>query len=143
MLYHLFTTLREMYDLPGAGLFNFVSFRAGMSLMTSLVVGILFGKRIIERLQLKQVGEIVRDLGLEGQMNKQGTPTMGGLIILGAILLPTLLFADLTNVYTQLMILSTCGSAPSASSTTTSRCSRRTKRGWQDGSKSLDKSAWG
>ena len=107
MLYHLFTTLREMYDLPGAGLFSFVSFRAGMSLMTSLVVGILFGKRIIERLQLKQVGEIVRDLGLEGQMNKQGTPTMGGLIILGAILLPTLLFADLTNVYTQLMILST------------------------------------
>ena len=107
MLYHLFTTLREMYDLPGAGLFNFVSFRAGMSLMTSLMVGILFGKRIIERLQLKQVGEIVRDLGLEGQMNKQGTPTMGGLVILGAILLPTLLFADLTNVYTQLMILAT------------------------------------
>ena len=107
MLYHLFTTLREIYDLPGAGLFSFVSFRAGMSLMTSLLVGILFGKRIIERLQLKQVGEIVRDLGLEGQMNKQGTPTMGGLIILGAILLPTLLFADLTNVYTQLMILST------------------------------------
>ena len=97
MLYHLFTTLREMYDLPGAGLFNFVSFRAGMSLMTSLMVGILFGKRIIERLQLKQVGEIVRDLGLEGQMNKQGTPTMGGLIILGAILLPTLLFADLAE----------------------------------------------
>ena len=107
MLYHLFTTLREMYDLPGAGLFSYVSFRAGMSLVTSLLVGILFGKRIIERLQLKQVGEIVRDLGLEGQMNKQGTPTMGGLIILGAILVPTLLFADLTNVYTQLMILST------------------------------------
>ena len=107
MLYHLFTTLREMYDLPGAGLFSFVSFRAAMSLLTSLVVGIAFGKRIIEWLQLKQVGEIVRDLGLEGQMNKQGTPTMGGLIILGAILIPTLLFADLTNVYTQLMILST------------------------------------
>jgi phospho-N-acetylmuramoyl-pentapeptide-transferase len=107
MLYHLFTHLREIYDLPGAGLFSFVSFRAGMSLMTSLVVGILLGKRIIERLQLKQVGEIVRDLGLEGQMNKQGTPTMGGLIILAAILLPTLLFADLTNVYTQLMILAT------------------------------------
>ena len=107
MLYHLFTTLRELYDLPGAGLFSFVSFRAAMSLLTSLVVGIAFGKRIIEWLQLKQVGEIVRDLGLEGQMNKQGTPTMGGLIILGAILLPTLLFADLTNVYTQLMMLST------------------------------------
>ena len=85
MLYHLFTNLHDIYDLPGAGLFSYVSFRAGMSLMTSLVVGILFGKRIIERLQLNQVGEIVRDLGLEGQMNKQGTPTMGGLIILGAI----------------------------------------------------------
>ena len=107
MLYHLFTHLREIADLPGAGLFNFVSFRAGRSLMTSLVVGILLGKRIIERLQLRQVGEIVRDLGLEGQMNKQGTPTMGGLIILAAILLPTVLFADLTNVYTQLMLLST------------------------------------
>ena len=82
MLYHLFTTLRELYDLPGAGLFNFVSFRAAMSLLTSLVVGIAFGKRIIGWLQLKQVGEIVRDLGLEGQMNKQGTPTMGGLICL-------------------------------------------------------------
>jgi len=107
MLYHLFTNLHDIYDLPGAGLFSYVSFRAGMSLMTSLVVGILFGKRIIERLQLNQVGEIVRDLGLEGQMNKQGTPTMGGLIILGAILVPTVLFTDLTNVYAQLMILAT------------------------------------
>ena len=107
MLYHLFTYLNEQFDLPGSGLFDFVSFRAGMSLLTSLFIGILFGRRIIEKLQLKQVGEIVRDLGLEGQMNKQGTPTMGGLIILGAILVPTLLFADLTNVYTQLMILST------------------------------------
>ena len=78
MLYHLFTTLREMYDLPGAGLFSFVSFRAGMSLMTSLVVGILFGKRIIERLQLKQVGEIVRDLGLEGQTKSQPPATSSG-----------------------------------------------------------------
>ena len=107
MLYHLFTTLREMYDLPGAGLFSFVSFRAAMSLLTSLVVGIAFGKRIIEWLQLKQVGEIVRDLGLEGQMNKQGTPTMGGLIILASIVIPTVLFADLTNIYTQMMLLVT------------------------------------
>jgi len=107
VLYHLFTYLNEQFDFPGSGLFDFVSFRAGMSLLTSLLIGILFGKRIIEKLQLKQVGEIVRDLGLEGQINKQGTPTMGGLIILGAILIPTILFADLTNVYTQLMILST------------------------------------
>ena len=107
MLYHLFTYLDSMMDVPGAGLFRYISFRAGMSLITSLVIGILFGKRIIEWLQLKQVGEIVRDLGLEGQMNKQGTPTMGGLIILAAILAPTLLFADLTNIYTQMMLLVT------------------------------------
>jgi phospho-N-acetylmuramoyl-pentapeptide-transferase len=107
MLYHLFTYLDTVMDVPGAGLFQYISFRAGMSLITSLIIGILFGKRIIEWLQLKQVGEIVRDLGLEGQMNKQGTPTMGGLIILAAILIPTLLFADLSNIYTQMMLLVT------------------------------------
>jgi phospho-N-acetylmuramoyl-pentapeptide-transferase len=107
MLYHLFTTLDQLWDLPGAGLFQFISFRAAMSLMTSLVIGILFGKRIIQWLQLQQVGEIVRDLGLEGQMNKQGTPTMGGLIILASIIIPTVLFADLCNIYTQMMLLVT------------------------------------
>lgn len=107
MLYHLFSILDEIWDLPGARLFQYISFRAAMSLLTSLIIGILFGKRIIEWLQLKQVGEVVRDLGLEGQMNKQGTPTMGGLIILAAIVIPTLLFADLTNIYTQMMILVT------------------------------------
>ena len=107
MLYHLFTWLDAAYDLPGAGLFRFISFRAAMALLGSLVIGILFGKRIIRWLQIKQVGEEVRDLGLEGQMAKRGTPTMGGLIILLAILAPTLLFADLTNVYTQLMLLVT------------------------------------
>ena len=107
MLYHLFTYLDSVLDVPGVSLFQYISFRAGMSLITSLVIGILFGKRIIEWLQLKQVGEIVRDLGLEGQMNKQGTPTIGGLIILAAILVPTLLFADLSNIYTQMMLLVT------------------------------------
>ena len=107
MLYHLFTWLDQAYDLPGAGLFQFVSFRAAMALVTSLLIGIGVGKRIIGWLQLKQVGEIVRNLGLEGQMQKQGTPTMGGLIILAAILVPTLLFADLTSIYTQLMLLVT------------------------------------
>ncbi|PCJ82655.1 MAG: phospho-N-acetylmuramoyl-pentapeptide-transferase [Bacteroidetes bacterium] len=107
MLYHLFTYLDTAYDLPGAGLFKFVTFRAAMSLMTSLFIGISFGKTIIEWLQLKQVGEIVRDLGLQGQIEKKGTPTMGGIIILTAILVPTLLFADLTNVYTHMMILAT------------------------------------
>ena len=105
MLYHLFTYLDAAYDLPGAGLFKFVTFRAAMSLLTSLFIGISFGKTIIEWLQLKQVGEIVRDLGLQGQIEKRGTPTMGGIIILTAILVPTLLFADLTNVYTHMMIV--------------------------------------
>lgn len=104
MLYHLFSALDAAYDLPGAGLFRFISFRAAMALLGSLVIGILFGKRIIRWLQVQQVGEVVRDLGLEGQLAKQGTPTMGGLIILLAILVPTLLFADLTNIYTQLML---------------------------------------
>ncbi|HHZ94886.1 MAG TPA: phospho-N-acetylmuramoyl-pentapeptide-transferase [Flavobacteriales bacterium] len=107
MLYHLFTYLDTAYDLPGAGLFKYVTFRAAMSLITSLFIGISFGKTIIEWLQLKQVGEIVRDLGLQGQIEKKGTPTMGGVIILTAILVPTLLFADLTNVYTHMMLLAT------------------------------------
>lgn len=107
MLYHLFTSIDGIWDLPGAGLFQYISFRAALSLITSLIIGILFGKHIIQWLQKKQVGEVVRELGLEGQMNKQGTPTMGGLIILAAILIPTLLFADLTNIYTQMMLLVT------------------------------------
>ncbi|MGB2014675.1 MAG: phospho-N-acetylmuramoyl-pentapeptide-transferase [Flavobacteriales bacterium] len=107
MLYHLFTYLDSVMDVPGAGLFQYISFRAAAAALLSLLVSIGIGRRIIEWLQLKQVGEIVRDLGLEGQMNKQGTPTMGGLIILAAILIPTLLFADLTNIYTQMMLLVT------------------------------------
>tara|TARA_R110001592_G_scaffold307299_2_gene580719 strand:- start:242441 stop:243679 length:1239 start_codon:yes stop_codon:yes gene_type:complete len=109
MLYHLFTYLDKMYDLPGAGLFNFLSFRAAAAVLLSLIVSMVFGKRIIQYLQLKQVGEIVRDLGLEGQLQKQGTPTMGGIIILSAIIIPTLLFANLTNIYVLLMLFTTVG----------------------------------
>ena len=98
MLYHLFTYLDQTYNLSGAGLFQFITFRAAMSLITSLFIGIAFGRRIIDLLQMKQVGEIVRDLGLQGQIEKKGTPTMGGIIILSAILIPTILFADLTSV---------------------------------------------
>jgi phospho-N-acetylmuramoyl-pentapeptide-transferase len=107
MLYHLFDHLHQIADVPGVGLFQYISFRAAAAAMLSLLVSILAGRRIIEWLQLKQVGEIVRDLGLEGQMQKQGTPTMGGIIILSAILVPTLLLADLTNVYIQCMLLVT------------------------------------
>lgn len=107
MLYHLFDHLHQIADVPGAGLLQYISFRAAAAAMLSLLVSILAGRRIIEWLQLKQVGEIVRDLGLEGQIQKQGTPTMGGIIILSAILIPTLLLADLTNVYIQCMLLVT------------------------------------
>ena len=107
MLYALFEYLQESADFPGAGLFQYLSFRAGLSIIVSLLISMWLGKRIIRWLQLKQVGEIVRDLGLEGQMAKQGTPTMGGIIILAAIIIPTLLLADLTNIYVQTMLVAT------------------------------------
>jgi len=106
MLYYLFTYLQEL-DFPGAGVFQYITFRAAFALIGSLVITIVIGKRIIQKLQLMQVGEIVRDLGLQGQIEKQGTPTMGGLIILAAILIPTFLFARLDNIYIILMIIST------------------------------------
>lgn len=106
MLYYLFTYLNEL-DIPGAGVFEYITFRAAFALITSLIISMVIGKRIIQRLQLLQVGEIIRDLGLQGQIEKQGTPTMGGLIILAAILIPTLLFAKLDNIYIILMIVST------------------------------------
>lgn len=106
MLYYLFDYLNEM-NFPGAGLFDYISFRAAMAMITSLIISVVFGKKIIRLLQRKQLGETVRDLGLEGQLEKTGTPTMGGLIILAAILIPTLLFAKLHNVYVITMILAT------------------------------------
>ena len=106
MFYHLFEYL-ETLDIPGAGVFRYISFRASMAVITSLFISMIFGKGIIRILQNHQIGESVRDLGLEGQKAKQGTPTMGGLIILASILIPTLLFANLTNVYIQLMLVST------------------------------------
>ncbi len=106
MLYYLFQYLNEL-DFPGAGVFNYISFRASMALITSLIVSIFFGKRIINLLRKQQIGESVRDLGLDGQKEKEGTPTMGGLIILGAILIPTLLFAKLHNIYVITMLIAT------------------------------------
>lgn len=106
MLYYLFNYLDSL-NFPGAGLFDYISFRAAMALITSLIVSIIFGKKIIEALRRQQIGETVRDLGLAGQIEKQGTPTMGGLIILSAILIPTLLFAKLHNVYVITMLIAT------------------------------------
>ncbi len=107
MLYYLFDYLHKVFDFPGAGLFQYISFRAAMAVIVSLTISLLFGKSLIAYLNKKQVGETVRDLGLEGQKEKQGTPTMGGLIILGSILIPTLLFAKLDNIYVILMIVTT------------------------------------
>lgn len=107
MLYYLFKYLDEMYALPGAGVFEYLSFRAAMAIITSLIISLLFGKRWIRFLNKRQVGETIRDLGLEGQLEKQGTPTMGGLIIIASILIPTLLFAKLDNIYIILMLFTT------------------------------------
>ena len=107
MLYHLFQYLEKIFTFPGAHLFNYISFRTGLAFILALLLSTIFGRNIINYLQKKQIGETVRDLGLEGQMSKKGTPTMGGIIIIIAILLPTLLLANLTNTYVLLMLITT------------------------------------
>ena len=106
MLYELFSYLKNT-DLPGKDLGNFLSFRAGAAIILSLLITIFFGKYVIRMLRRKQIGEDIRDLGLEGQLQKKGTPTMGGIIIIMAVLIPVLLFSDLSNVYIQLMLITT------------------------------------
>ena len=107
MLYHLFRYLDEAYALPGSGMFQYISFRAAAAIILSLLIVIIFGRSIIDFLRRKQIGEEIRDLGLQGQLQKKGTPTMGGVIILVAILVPMLLFGKLDNVYIQLLLVST------------------------------------
>ncbi|HMR19769.1 MAG TPA: phospho-N-acetylmuramoyl-pentapeptide-transferase [Sphingobacterium sp.] len=107
MLYHLFTWLQEHFHIPGSGLFQYISFRTAIAVIVSLMITTVFGSRLIGVLHRKQVGETVRDLGLEGEKQKQGTPTMGGLIIIAGILIPTLLFAKLDNIYVIVMIITT------------------------------------
>ncbi|MDG1718375.1 MAG: phospho-N-acetylmuramoyl-pentapeptide-transferase [Flavobacteriales bacterium] len=107
MLYNLFEYLHETYNLSGSGVFQYISFRAAMALITSLIVSLLFGGRIINLIRKKQIGEQVRELGLKGEEAKKGTPTMGGLIILSAIIIPTLLFAQLDNIYVIILLVST------------------------------------
>ncbi|MEQ8241581.1 MAG: phospho-N-acetylmuramoyl-pentapeptide-transferase, partial [Cyclobacteriaceae bacterium] len=105
MLYYLFDYLDKQFDLVGAGVFKYISFRAGMATAISLLITIVFGRYLINKLRDFQMGESIRDLGLEGQMQKTGTPTMGGIIIIAGIVVPTLLFAKLGNVYVQLLLL--------------------------------------
>jgi len=107
MFYYLFHYLDQHFNFPGAGVFQYISFRAALALLSSLIISMVFGKRIINYIQKKQIGETIRELGLEGQNEKAGTPTMGGLIILAAIIIPTLLFAKIHNVYIVLMLIST------------------------------------
>jgi len=107
MLHYLFQYLESAYDFPGAGVVQYISFRASFAVITSLIVSLLFGGKIISFIQNKQIGEEIRELGLEGEKQKKGTPTMGGLIIIAAILIPTILFADIFNIYIILMIIST------------------------------------
>lgn len=107
MLYYLFQYLDQEFDLIGAGLFQYISFRAMMSAFLSLLIAVIFGRKIINFLQKQQIGESIRDLGLAGQMAKKGTPTMGGVIMISAILIPTLLFARIYNVYIVLLIITT------------------------------------
>ncbi len=107
MLYYLFHYIEQEYALPGAGVFEFISFRAAMAIFLSLIISLVFGKRLIRLLQRKQASETVRELGLQGEEDKAGTPTMGGLIILAAILIPTLLFAKLGNIYVIIMLIAT------------------------------------
>jgi phospho-N-acetylmuramoyl-pentapeptide-transferase len=107
MLYYLFDYLDRRFDFFGAGVFQYISFRAGMAIIISLIVAIAFGNKLINVLRRMQIGESIRDLGLEGQMSKKGTPTMGGLIIIAAILIPTVLFARVNNIYIILLLVST------------------------------------
>ena len=107
MLYYLFEFLEKKYELGGAGLFQYISFRSALAMVLSMLVTLIFGKRIISSLRNLQVGESVRDLGLDGQKQKEGTPTMGGLLIIVSLLIPVLLFTKLHNIYIQLLVLST------------------------------------
>ena len=107
MLYPIFKFLNEHYDMPGAGMFQYISFRSAAAIILALLIAIIFGRSIIDFLRRKQIGEEIRDLGLEGQLQKRGTPTMGGVIILLSILIPSLLFARLDNIYIQLLLVST------------------------------------
>lgn len=107
MLYYLFNFLDQQFDFPGAGIFKYISFRVVLATLLSLIISMVFGGKLINMLRKLQIGETIRDLGLEGQMQKKGTPTMGGLIIIGAIVIPTLLFAELNNIYVILLLITT------------------------------------
>lgn len=142
MLYYLFNYLDQL-DFPGAGMFKYVSFRSALALILSLFISTAIGRRIIDKLQMLQIGETVRNLGLEGQMSKKGTPTMGGIIIIIAIVVPTLLCAKLTNIYVMPELVTTIWLGALGLPTTISRCSGRTRKACMASSRLSDRSVWG
>ena len=123
MLYYLFEYLKQHFDFPGSSLFGFITFRAAMAIILSLLISTIYGKRIIRFLQKQQVGETIRDLGLDGQVEKAGTPTMGGIIIIIATLIPVFLFAKIDNIYIILLIVTTIWMGAFTSWVSTSCCS--------------------
>jgi len=142
MLYYLFEYLDYTYQLPGAGVFQYLTFRAAMTIITSLLISMAFGKRIIGLLHRKQVGESIRDLGLEGQAEKAGTPTMGGLIILSSIVIPTLLFAKLDNIYIVLLLITTVWMGTIGFLDDYIKVFKKNKAGYGVSSKCLDRWDW-
>ena len=142
MFYHIFKYLGEYYDIPGSGMFQYISFRAAAAIILALLIVIIFGRKIIDFLRRKQIGEDIRDLGLEGQLQKRGTPTMGGVIILLAILVPILLFGRLDNIYIQLMIVSTVWLGLIGGLDDYIKVSATTRRGSRAASRSWARSGW-
>ena len=142
MIYHLFEYLtRQGIALPFSRLFTYVSFRVGLALIVALLISTIWGSKVIDFLRRKQIGELVRDLGLEGEQTKKGTPTMGGVIIIMAILVPTLLFARLDNIYVILMIVTTLLMGFWVLLMTISRYSRRIRMGSRSTTRSSGRSS--
>ena len=141
MLYYLFNYLDQL-DFPGAGMFKYVSFRSGLALILSLFISTAIGRKIIDRLQYLQIGETIRNLGLEGEYSKKGTPTMGGIIIIIAILVPTLLCARLSNIYVLLMLVTTLWLGALGFADDYIRYSRRTRKACMAGSRLSDRLGW-
>ena len=142
MLYYLFRYL-DTLDIPGAGVFNYISFRSAAAVITSLIISLLIGKRIIGFLQRRQIGETIRDLDLEGQYRKQGTPSMGGIIIIASIIIPSLLFARLDNVYIILMLITTVWLGFIGFMDDYIKIFKKNKEGLAGRSRSLDRYRWG
>lgn len=142
MIYYLYEWLSP-YNIPGIGMTQYISFRTAGAILISLIITIIYGKKLIGFLKLKQIGEEVRDLGLEGQLQKKGTPTMGGIIILAGIMIPTLLFARINNIYIILMLFTTLWLGMIGFADDYIKVFKKIKKGWPENSRFWDRSVWG